>query len=92
MKQAIWKVAPQGDFAFRGSRTPQLALVKSPDFEPLKRQLRAKFGDREWHDISEIMNFVMSDATDYHSSQVKQKTLKPMVNSCHYLRAALDLT
>jgi three-Cys-motif partner protein len=78
MKQAIWKVAPEGDFAFRGSRTAQLALVASPDFEPLKRQLRAKFGDEEWHDISEIMDFVMSDATDYHSSQVKQKTLKPM--------------
>jgi hypothetical protein len=78
MKQAIWKVAPQGDFAFRGSRTPQLALVTNPDFGPLKRQLRTKFGDGNWHDISEVTKFVMSDATDYHSSQVKQKTLVPM--------------
>jgi three-Cys-motif partner protein len=78
MKAAIWKVAPEGDFAFRGSRTPQLALVASPDFEPLKEQLRAKFGDGKWHDISEIVSFVKSDATDYHSGQLKQKTLKPM--------------
>jgi three-Cys-motif partner protein len=78
MKQAIWKVAPDGDFAFRGSKTPQLELTASPNFEPLMDQLIAEFGDGEWHDISEILNFVMSDATDYHSGQVKKKTLKPM--------------
>jgi three-Cys-motif partner protein len=78
MKAAIWKVAPEGDFAFRGSRTPELVLVASPDFEPLKEQLRAKFGDGKWHDISEIVSFVNSDATDYHLGQLKQKTLKPM--------------
>jgi three-Cys-motif partner protein len=78
MKAAIWRVAPEGDFAFRGSRTPQLALVAEPDVEPLKEQLRAKFGDGKWHDISEIVSFVKSDATDYHSGQLKQRTLKPM--------------
>jgi three-Cys-motif partner protein len=78
MKAAIWKVAPEGDFAFCGSRTPELALVASPDFRPLKEQLRANFGDGEWHDISEIISFVKSDASDYHSGQLKQKTLKPM--------------
>lgn len=78
MKAAIWKVAPDGGFAFRGSRTPELALIASPDFEPLKEQLRAKFGDGQWHDISEVISFVKSDATDYHSGQLKQKTLKPM--------------
>jgi three-Cys-motif partner protein len=78
MKAAIWKAAPQGDFAFRGSRTPQLELVASPNFEPLKEQLLARFGGGEWHYISEIMRFVKSDETDYHSGQVKTKTLKPM--------------
>jgi three-Cys-motif partner protein len=78
MKQAIWKIAPDGDFAFRGSRTPQLELVTSPNFEPLKDQLTAEFGDGEWHSISEITRFVQSDETDYHSGQVKTKTLKPM--------------
>jgi hypothetical protein len=78
MKAAIWKAAPDGGFAFHGSRTPELALAASPDFRPLKKQLRAKFGDGKWHDISEIVSFVKSDATDYHSGQLKQKTLKPM--------------
>jgi three-Cys-motif partner protein len=78
MKQAIWKAAPQGDFAFHGSRTPQLELVASPNFEPLKDQLMRQFSDGKWHGIVEIMNFVMSDETDYHSGQVKTKTLKPM--------------
>jgi three-Cys-motif partner protein len=36
MKAAIWKAAPDGGFAFHGSRTPELALVASPDFKPLK--------------------------------------------------------
>jgi hypothetical protein len=78
IKAAIWKVAPGGDFAFRGSRTPELTLVAEPDFESLKEQLRAKFGDRKWHDISEIISFVKSDRTDYHSGQVKRKTLVSM--------------
>jgi three-Cys-motif partner protein len=78
MKAAIWKAAPQGDFAFRGSRTPQLELVASPNFDPLKDQLSEEFGDGEWHGISEVMSFVKSDETDYHSGQVKKKTLKPM--------------
>jgi three-Cys-motif partner protein len=78
MKAAIWKAAPLGDFAFRGSRTPQLALVASPDFEPLKEQLRAKFSDGNWHDISKVLSFVRSDSTDYYSGQLKRNTLKPM--------------
>lgn len=78
MKAAIWKAAPDGDFAFRGSRTPELALMASPDFGPLKQQLQAKFGDGKWHSISEVIKFVQSDETDYHSGQLKQKTLKPM--------------
>jgi three-Cys-motif partner protein len=47
MKAAIWKAAPDGGFAFHGSRTPELALVASPDFGPLKGQLHATFGDGE---------------------------------------------
>jgi three-Cys-motif partner protein len=78
MKAAIWKAAPNGDFAFHGSRTPQLTLVAQPDFEPLKEQLLEEFGDGNWHDISEIISFVKSDATDYHSGQVKRSTLSPM--------------
>ena len=57
MKAAIWKAAPSGDFAFRGTRTPELALAATPDFEPLKKQLREAFADGNWHDISEIVSF-----------------------------------
>ena len=78
MKAAIWKAAPLGDFAFRGSQTPQLTLAASPTFEPLKDQLTKKFGDGEWRNISEVLSFVRSDQTDYHSGQLKTKTLKPM--------------
>lgn len=78
MKAAIWKAAPQGDFEFRGSQTPQLELLASPKFEPLMDQLTAEFGDGEWHSITKILSFVKSDSTDYHQGQLKQKTLKPM--------------
>lgn len=78
MKAAIWKAAPQGDFAFRGSQTPQLNLVVSPSFEPLMQQLREEFGDDQWHPISNVERFVRSDKTDYHVGQLKTKTLKPM--------------
>jgi three-Cys-motif partner protein len=78
MKAAIWKAAPGGDFAFRGSQTPQLELVASPDFKPLMQQLMDEFGDGKWHSISKVTKFVMSDSTDYHSGQLKKRTLKPM--------------
>jgi len=44
MKQAIWKVAPFGDFAFRASRSGQLPLhLENPDFRPRKAALQAEF-------------------------------------------------
>lgn len=78
MKAAIWKAAPQGDFEFHGSQTPQLELVVEPSFEPLMQQLLDEFCDDKWHSISEVISFVRSDMTDYHSGQLKTKTLKPM--------------
>jgi three-Cys-motif partner protein len=78
MKAAIWKAAPQGDFAFRGSHTPQLELIASPNFQPLMTQLIEQFCDDQWHSISEVTRFVKSDMTDYHAGQLKTKTLRPM--------------
>lgn len=78
MKQAIWKVAP-GDFAFRGTRSGQLALdLGAYDFEPLKVALRRKFQGRGFVTIKDVEEFVMSDETDYHSSQFKTNALVPM--------------
>ena len=79
MKQAIWKVAPFGDFRFRGGQIGQLTLGEDfVDFSLLKRQLQGQFLAKGWQKIETIENFVKSDATDFHSSHLKVKTLKPM--------------
>ena len=79
MKQAIWKVAPFGDFAFRGTCSDQLGLgLDEPDYGPLHTTLTARFGVVEWVGIEEVMEFVKSDQTDYHSGQLKKAVLVPM--------------
>lgn len=77
MKQAIWKVAPFGDFAFKGTRSGQLALDLK-DFEPLKSALRREFDGKGWVAIDAISAFVASDKTDYHTGQFKSNALVPM--------------
>ena len=79
MKQAIWKVAPFGDFRFRGGHFSQLIL--GPDlvnFDLLKWTLQNEFGQKGWQTIENVEAFVKSDATDFHSGHLKKKTLKPM--------------
>ena len=79
MKQAIWTVAPFGDFKFRGPQLGQLTLGPSiVDFSPLELALLERFRGKGWQSIEEVENFVMSDATDFHSGHLKRKTLRPM--------------
>ncbi|HSB08305.1 MAG TPA: three-Cys-motif partner protein TcmP [Blastocatellia bacterium] len=79
MKEAIWRVVPSGDFAFKGMRSGQLTLnLGGYDFEPLKAVLRAKFQGRGWVKISEVEEFVSSDETYYYSSQLRTNALAPM--------------
>ena len=79
MKQAIWKVAPFGDFKFRGSQVGQLTLGPSlVDFSLLETVLHEEFRARGWQRIENVERFVMSDATDFHSGHLKRKTLAPM--------------
>ena len=79
MKQAIWKVAPFGDFKFRGSQLGQLTLGPDfVDFSLLEKVLHEEFRAKGWQKIEDVENFVKSDATDFHSSHLKVKTLKPM--------------
>ncbi|NUM53973.1 MAG: three-Cys-motif partner protein TcmP [Candidatus Hydrogenedentes bacterium] len=79
MKQAMWKVAPDGDFAFHGYHTEQLTLgLETVDFVPLMNELSGRFRNSGWVKIEEIENFVRSDETDYHSGHLKVKTLRPM--------------
>jgi len=79
MKQAIWKVAPFGDFAFRGTHSDQLTLsLEFSDFTPLIEALQRKFKKQGWVDIQDVLNYVMSDETDFHSGHVKTKALRLM--------------
>lgn len=79
MKQAIWKVAPFGDFAFRGTHSSQLVLgMNDPDLRPLRTALRNRFGGEDWVSIAQVQEFVASDQTDFHTGQLKGCTLKPM--------------
>jgi three-Cys-motif partner protein len=73
MKQAIWKVTPFGDFAFRGVHANQLTLgLEEPDLDPLKELILNQFIGKGWIGIEEIQEFVSSDATDYHSGHYKK--------------------
>ena len=79
MKQAIWKVAPFGDFAFRGSELGQFMLGDSVvDFSQLEQALQNQFRPKGWQKIETITDFVKSDATEFHSGHLKVKTLRPM--------------
>ena len=79
MKQAIWKVAPFGDFKFRGSQLGQLVLGEGlADFSLLEKALHSRFTSKGWQRIEDIEEFVKSDATEFHSGHLKVKTLKPM--------------
>ena len=79
MKQAIWKVTPFGDFKFRGGQLDQLTLGEAfVDFGLLQKDLVEEFASKGWQRIEDVVNFVKSDATPFHSSHLKMKTLKPM--------------
>ena len=78
MKAAIWKIAPEGGYEFRGTHVDQLALNLNPNFEPLRQLLLDRFGDGQWHSIEAIQKFMRSDQTDYHCGHLKMKTLRPM--------------
>jgi len=59
IKQAIWKIAPFGDFAFHGTHATQLTLgLETADYEPLKQALRGAFGGKGWVRIEKVAEFV----------------------------------
>lgn len=77
MKHAIWKVAPFGDFAFRGAHYGQLTL-DTVDYTPLRKLLQERFKGKGWVTIEQVLEFVGSDKTDYHTGQLKRPVLAPM--------------
>ncbi len=79
MKQAIWKVAPFGDYRFWGGRSGQLAFGDEfVDYSVFMKDLYSEFADRDWVRIEEVIRFAESDRTDFHSGHLKVKTLRPM--------------
>lgn len=79
MKQSIWRIAPWGDFAFRPGPAGQMKLdLSKPDLKPLQNVIADQFQGRGWITIEEVMEFVMSDRTPFHSGQVKKGALIPL--------------
>lgn len=71
MKQAMWKVAPFGNFQFKGGMNDQLTLGLPVDFQSLRDELREEFGLGEWLSIESAQEFTRSDRTLFHSDQLK---------------------
>lgn len=83
MKQAIWKVAPDGSFEFRGHNRLQGVLFgPEVDTTPLRLQLRERFGNIPTP-IEAIEQFLMTDETVFHTSHLRRKTLQPMEKDGH---------
>jgi three-Cys-motif partner protein len=81
MKQAIWKVAPFGEFAFRGTHSTQLTLgLETVDYSPLRNALHDQFRGKGFVTIDRVTEFVGSDQTDFHTGQLKKPVLVPMEN------------
>lgn len=79
MKAAMWRVAPAEGVCFYGTKSAQLTLgVDQPNFRPLRGQLLTQFSGKGWVGIQEVLDFVASDKTDYHTGQVKKPVLVPM--------------
>ncbi len=79
MKQAIWKIAPWGDFVFRGTDSQQMVMdIAIADFALLRQSLQQQFRGKGWIPIEQIQDFVASDKTDYHTSQLRKGALIPM--------------
>ncbi len=72
MKQAIWRVAPMGDFRFRGGQVGQLMLGEAfVDFSQLEVDLNQQFRLQGWQSIDDVEAFVQSDATGFHLGHLR---------------------
>jgi three-Cys-motif partner protein len=82
MKEVIWKLTPEGDFAFYGTHSNQLRLTtEAPDYNVLIAQLKSKYKGEGWISIETIQAYVGSDKTDYHTGQIKSNALKVLEKS-----------
>ena len=73
MKQAMWKVAPFGDFRFRGGMDRQFTLgAEFVDFSVLRDDLMRKFGLNSYVAIEDVEEFMRSDMTLFHTSHYRR--------------------
>ena len=79
MKEAIWKVDPTGNYAFRSGMDRQLHMGSTMiDYSSLKRILQDEFHSQTEVDIETIVNFVKSDRTSFYSGQLRTHALRPL--------------
>ena len=81
MKKAIWKVAPWGEFAFRGGMRDQMVMMglAQPDFSPLRHTLRERYGGKGWVSVADVLDFVSGrDSVPQWTGEEACIELKPM--------------
>lgn len=77
MKEAMWKVAPTGDFGFDDRYADQPMLFgDEANTGPLQDQLAKHFAGQTVA-VEQVVQYVTTD-TDFYSGQVRTKTLRPM--------------
>ncbi len=74
MKQAMWRVAPFGDFQFKSAMRDQMILDPSfANLSEIDRVLPEKFGMNVDASIAKLEQFMRSDETLFHSGQLKSR-------------------
>ncbi len=77
MKQAMWKIAPSGDFSFRDRFAGQDVIFGDEvNTRPLRADLRSHF-EGQAVTIEAIVDYVIA-STPYASNHVKRATLAEM--------------
>ena len=74
MKQAMWRVAPFGDFQFKSASMDQMILGPSfVDFGALDDVLIQNFGMNIAVSVDDLDQFMRSDKTLFHSGQLRSR-------------------
>ena len=72
MKQAMWKVGNFGGYSFKGDTLGQMSFgVQGENFDELDAALIDEFGKNNQVSFDSIEEFICSDATLFHSGQLK---------------------
>ena len=77
MKQAMWKVAPFGDFQFKSASKDQMILGPSVvDFSALDQELILEFGKNQPVSVKSLESFLRTDRTAFHTGHLKTRLSK----------------